>query len=264
MSDADQVLRAAGEWLARGEKICLATIVRKSGSGPREVGAKMAISSEGKVAGTIGGGAAEQKIIEAAGQVIESGKPVMLEFDLSGESTDIDAICGGNISVFMEVFGQPRRLIVIGAGHVGKAIAKVAAEVGFLVTLVDDREEFLRDVARAQSVSTVTATPEDLKSKLKIDSSSFIVICTRGHSLDRDWLGVVAAVRPRYVGMLGSRHKATRIFDELRGRGISQQLLEKVHSPMGIEIEAVTPEEIAVSVVGQLILEWRKGRPDQA
>jgi xanthine dehydrogenase accessory factor len=258
MNDHERVLKVAAEWLDRGEKICLATIIRKQGSGPREVGAKMVITSGGRTAGSIGGGAVEKQIIERARRIIEEGKPVVVDFDLSGHSSDLDAMCGGGISVFMEVLGEARRLIVIGAGHVGKAVAKLAREVGFSTTLVDDRAEFLEDDGLGHSVTKVIASPEDWKERLVVDSSSFVVISSRGHSLDKEWLGEILKVGPRYVGMLGSMRKAQAIFDQLMAEGLSAEALGQVHTPVGMDIKAVTPEEIAVSIVGQLILEWRK------
>jgi xanthine dehydrogenase accessory factor len=260
MNDAEEVIRIANDWLMHGEVVCLATIVKQEGSAPRGVGAKMAISSGGGVAGSIGGGAAEKQIIDRARRVMADGSPLLVELDVSGRSGDLDAFCGGNMSVFLEPLGQSRRLFVIGAGHVGKALARLAREVGFSPVLVDDREDMLKDEHRAPGVVVEAATPEDFTSKLDIDEASFVVICTRGHSLDRDWLRRLAPVRPRYLGMLGSRHKARKILDALENDGVSAEDLARVHVPVGLDIKAVTPEEIAVSIVGQLVLEWRSAR----
>lgn len=262
MDDAQKVIATANEWLRRGERICIATIVRKDGSGPREVGAKMVISSAGETAGSLGGGRVEKRVTEKAGEVIASGVPLMLEFDLSGAAQDLDAMCGGNVSVFLEPLGEARRLFVIGAGHVGKAVAMLARNVGFPVTLVDDREQHLGDDALGDRIDTLVAGPGDLGSKLTIDTSAFVLICTRGHSLDRDWLRLVVDLQPRYIGMLGSKHKAERIFDQLIGAGTSAEALRRVHVPVGLDIKALTPEEIAVSIVGELILEWRRAREE--
>jgi xanthine dehydrogenase accessory factor len=163
------------------------------------------------------------------------------------------------MSVFLEPLGHARRLFVIGAGHVGKAVARLAGEVGFSAVLVDDRADMLRDKHPAVGVATEVATPDDFSSKIDIDEASFVVICTRGHSLDKDWLRELAPLRPRYIGMLGSRHKAKKILDVLAGDGVAAEDLSRVHVPVGLDIKAVTPEEIAVSIVGQLVLEWRSG-----
>jgi xanthine dehydrogenase accessory factor len=258
MNDTDNVILTAGEWLKRGDRVCIATVVRKDGSGPREVGAKMAFSSAGKTAGSLGGGRVEKQVSEKAGEVMSSGLPLMLDFDLSGASEDLDAICGGNITVFLEPLGRARRLFIMGAGHVGKAVAGLARKVGFGVTLVDDREEFLTGHTVGDSIDTCVAGPEVLGEGLRIDESAFVLICTRGHSLDRDWLRAVAGIRPRYIGMLGSKHKAKRILEELAAEGVPGDVLGRVHVPVGLAIRAATPEEIAVSIVAELILESRK------
>jgi xanthine dehydrogenase accessory factor len=264
MGDAEQVLKAVGEWLAQGRKVCLATIVSREGSAPREVGAKMAIRDDGLTAGSVGGGGLEQTITAKARQVLEAGQASIIDFDLSGKSPNLDALCGGKVSVFMEPLGEARRLFVFGAGHVGRAVSRAAALVGFSVILVDDRMDYLGREGLPESVSPVQASPGDLGSKLQVDESAFVVVATRGHSLDKDWLRAIAASRPRYVGMLGSREKAKAVRSELEGQGVARAFLETLRTPVGLAIEAVTPEEIAVSIVGELILEWRKGKGGKA
>jgi xanthine dehydrogenase accessory factor len=261
MSDADDVVRIAGDWLGQGKRICIATVVRREGSAPRETGAKMVISADGKTAGTVGGGAVEQQVLAKAAEVIRDGKPLMMDFNLSGDAPDVDALCGGNISVFLEPLGATRRVTVIGAGHIGKAVARLACSVGFAVTLVDDREGHLRDETLPPAVQGLVAAPGESGAGLDLDESSFVVICTGGHTPDKDWLRQVLKIGPRYVGMLGSKHKAARIFDDLEKEGFRREALEQVHVPVGLDIRAETPEEIAVSIVGQLIMEWRK--PDK-
>lgn len=257
MSDAKEIVQVANEWLRKGDKVCLATIVRKDGSGPREVGAKMVISAGGKTAGTIGGGVVEARVIAKAQEVMSDGKPAMLDFDLSGDVPDLDASCGGRVSVFLEPLGETKSLFVLGAGHVGRALTRLATGVGFCVTLVDDRPEYLSGDDLPAGIRTVAAVPSDLGTKFKIDKSGFAVICTSGHSLDKEWLRAVAQDAPRYIGMLGSKHKAKKILDALREEGIPPEVLIQVHVPVGLDIGAITPDEIAVSIVGELIREWR-------
>jgi xanthine dehydrogenase accessory factor len=258
MDDAAHVVRTAGRWLEHGEKVCIATVIKREGSGPREIGAKMAIASSGETAGSIGGGAVEKKVIERAQDVLKQGRPALVTFDLSGQVSDLDAMCGGIVTVFMEPLGQIRRLFVFGAGHVGKALSRLAGQVGFAITLIDDRDDYLADESLTGHVRTARATPADWQDKITIDETSFVVICTRGHSLDKQWLRELVAVKPRYLGMLGSKHKVGRILEELRKEGVSPQALAQVHAPVGLPIKALAPEEIAVSIVAELILEWRK------
>lgn len=263
MDDASDILRIANEWLAGGDRVCVATVVRREGSAPREVGAKMVISSTGRTAGTVGGGIVEKDVIDKAQGVMKTGKPVMLDFDLSGASKDLDSICGGNMSIFLEPFGEVKSLLIMGAGHVGSAIAALASRSGFEVTLIDSRAEYVAAERLRKEIGEdargIAASPDDFEGKLKITDVSFVVICTSGHGSDREWLGAVLKKSPRYVGMLGSRNKARAIFEALEAGGVARELLDTVHTPVGVDIGAITPEEIAVSVVAELIKEWRCG-----
>ena len=259
MGDIEEVVKSAGEWLAKGRRVAIATIVAREGSAPREVGAKMAVSDTGETVGSVGGGGLEGEIIRRARRALENGRPAVEEFDLRGESAAIDAFCGGKVSVFIEPLGENRRLFVFGAGHVGKALAGTAQAVGFAVTVIDDREEFLTAEALGEGAVGVAASPAEI-SRLGIDRAAFVVICTRGHSLDKDWLRAVSACAPRYVGMLGSAEKARKVFTELKGEGVPGEFLAGVRTPVGLAIGAETPDEIAVSIAAELVMEWRKGR----
>ncbi|MFZ1947735.1 MAG: XdhC family protein [bacterium] len=262
MGDAERVLKTAGEWLAGGRMVCLATIIKREGSAPREAGSKMAICASGETAGSIGGGGLEREIIERAKRALEDGRVSIVDFNLGEQSPELDSLCGGKVSVLLEPLGNSRRLVVAGAGHVGKAVARLAHWVGFAVTLVDDRDEFLADDDLSREIVRVTASPVGVGG-LGIGGSTFVVICTRGHSLDKDWLLAVAPARPRYVGMLGSREKAGKILAALEAGGVGPEFLRGVRTPVGLEIGAETPEEIAVSIVGDLIREWRVSAGDR-
>jgi xanthine dehydrogenase accessory factor len=257
MDEPHEIIGIANRWLSEGRRICLATIIRREGSAPREVGAKMVMSSDGKTAGTIGGGGAEKLILDRMAEALLSGKPAVVDFDLSGDSEDLDAMCGGDISVFIEPMGVARRLFVIGAGHIGVALARLARDSGFAVTLVDDREDYLAASGLDDSIYRVCASPRDHKN-LDIDGSSFVVVCTRGHKLDKEWLGSLVSLEPRYIGMLGSRRKAESIFENLRADGVPGRLIDRVRTPVGLDIGALTPMEIAVSIAAELISVWRK------
>jgi xanthine dehydrogenase accessory factor len=259
VGEAEGVLRTANQWLTHGRRVCLATVITRQGSAPREVGAKMAISDSGETVGSVGGGGLELEIVARAKRALEDGKAAVVEFDLSGKGASPDALCGGKVSVFIEPLGETRRLFVIGAGHVGRAIARMAHWVGFAVTVVDDREDLLGAEALGKGIAGVCASP-DAAGKLGVDSTALVVVCTRGHALDKDWLRMLAGVAPRYVGMLGSREKARQVAEDLVAEGIAADFVSGVHTPVGIAIEAETPEEIAVSVVAELILEWRRGK----
>jgi xanthine dehydrogenase accessory factor len=207
----------------------------------------------------VGGGIVEKKVLDAAPGVIETGQAAILEFDLSGKSADLDSVCGGNMKVFLEVLGEHRNLFIMGAGHVGSALAKAADAAGFAVTLVDDRDDFLTGEGLPDTVRRVSATPDDFGGKLDMDADAFAVIATRGHALDGDWLGALSGLGLKYVGMVGSRRKIDSVYKALRARGVSGEYLESVHAPVGLDIDAETPEEIAVSILAELIKVWRGG-----
>lgn len=260
MGDLEQVVRVVGEWLAEGRRAAIATIVAREGSAPRQVGAKMGVADTGETVGSIGGGGLELEIIRRARRALEDGRPALEEIELRGQSNEIDAFCGGKVSVFIEPLGETRRLFVLGAGHVGRALARAAQAAGFAVTVVDDRKELLLEQSLGASVAGVAASPAGV-SGLGIDRASFVVICTRGHSLDKDWLRAVSGLAPRYVGMLGSAEKAKKVSAELEREGVPRDFLAGVRSPVGLAIGAETPDEIAVSITAELVAEWRKAKP---
>jgi xanthine dehydrogenase accessory factor len=263
VDEPGEMLKRASQWLDEGRRVCIATIVKRTGSAPREVGAKMVITADGKTAGSIGGGGAEKAVLERMTQALEDGRPAVIDLDLSGQAEGLDAMCGGKISVFIEPMGEAKRLVVIGAGHVGLALAGLAREGGFAVTLVDDREKYLGDPRLGPAVDRVCAAPDDYEA-LGIDRSTFVVICTRGHQLDKEWLGRIIGLEPRYLGMLGSKRKAEGIFMRLEDEGMPRKSLDKVRIPVGIDIGALTPPEIAVSIVAELIAEWRRAGQGKA
>jgi xanthine dehydrogenase accessory factor len=259
LGEIEQVLEKANEWLRAGRKVCIATVIEAHGSTPRGIGAKMVICSTGEIFGTVGGGAVERKVLDAAPGVLKSGEAAVVGFDLSGKSAEVDSVCGGNMRVFLEALGDYRSLFIIGAGHVGRALAKAADAAGFAVTLVDDRDDFLKGEGLPATVRCVKAVPGDLEARLDMDTDSFAVIATRGHALDREWLGAVSGIGPRYVGMIGSRRKIESVYAALRDDGVSQEYLDTVHAPVGLDIDAETPEEIAVSIAAELIKVWHGG-----
>ncbi len=256
MDANEKVLLKAAEWLTVGKRICIATIVRKQGSAPRSVGTKMVIAETGETFGTIGGGSLESEVIRQAREAMKQDSAKCIDYDLSGKSEGLDSICGGNVSVLLEPMGQTSNLFIFGSGHVGKATANLASQVGFSVKVVDIGDEAKSSCDREVPWSRVFAHPQDVN-QIGIDHRSYVVICTGGHRLDAEYLKQVLPLKPRYIGMLGSRNKANTIFEKLRNEGCDASLLEKVHVPIGLDINAVTPEEIAVSIVAELILERR-------
>jgi xanthine dehydrogenase accessory factor len=239
---------------AEGEEAALATIVSAAGSTPREEGAKMLVRADGSILGTIGGGSLEAQVIKEALKVIGQDKPKRLHFSLTAQKVeDKGMLCGGEAEVFIEPIFSPPILYIFGGGHISLPLAKMGKILGFKIAVIDDRGEFA-NADRFPEADTILA--EDFTrafSRLKIDRSSYIVIVTRNHQYDDMVLEWAAGTKAKYIGMIGSKTKTRAVFSHLRAKGIAKELLDKVHAPIGLEIKAQTPEEIAVSILAEVI-----------
>ena len=238
----------------------VATVVSVGGSTPRGAGAKMVVHPDGRTLGTIGGGAIESDVIERARALADSRDPILLSFDLA---EDVGMTCGGEMSIFLEPIAGAPSVTVIGGGHVGQAVANVAKQAGFRVAVVDDRRELVSRERFPTADLRLVGGIELLGGDLKVDESSFVVVVTRGHRFDKEWVRAVVGLRPAYIGMIGSAEKVRRAFDELEREGVPKSTLEGIHAPIGIDIGAETPDEIAVSVVAEIIA-VRRGVSDTA
>lgn len=241
-----------------GQKSALATIVQVNGSIPSYESAKLLVREDGSFVGTVGGGCVEAEVWAAAREAIATEKPRHLHFNLGQQAADdTGLICGGQLDIFIEpVIPQPQAL-VFGAGHVSKGICKVATLAGFGVTVIDDREMFANRERFPDAAEVIADEYEKVFETLTVHNSSFIVIVTRGHRDDMRVLRWAVTTPARYIAMIGSRRKALSIVKELEAEGLPPHQFERVFSPMGLEIGAITPEEIAVSVVAEMIAVYR-------
>ncbi|MCK4309162.1 MAG: XdhC family protein [Candidatus Atribacteria bacterium] len=255
-----EILKEALERINKGESIALATIVETKGSTPREVGAKMVVGKDGLIAGTIGGGITEAKVIKEAKQAIKEGKERFLAYHLTKEEAarDEGAICGGEMKVFVDILQPKEEILIFGAGHIAVCVSKLAKIVGFKVTIIDDRKEFVNQDRFPEADKIIAEETEKALTHLKITPSNYIIILTRGHLKDEEVLASVVRSNTAYIGMIGSRKKNATVFRRLTKKGISQEELDKVHTPIGIDINAQTPEEIAVSIMAEIIQVRRK------
>ena len=255
-----EILKEAFERMDKGETITLVTVVEAKGSTPREVGTKMLVNKNGLVAGTIGGGRTEAKVIEEAKQALKEGKGKLLIYHLTKEQAALDegAICGGEMKVFIDILQPKEEVLIFGAGHIAICVSKLAKMVGFKVTIIDDREEFANKDRFPEADEIVTEDIERALTHIKITPSTYIIIVTRGHLQDQEVLASVIKSKAAYLGMIGSRKKNATIFQQLTEKGIFQEELNKVHAPIGIEIKAQTPEEIAISIIAEIIQVRRK------
>lgn len=246
-----------------GQKCALATIVQVNGSIPSFESAKLLVREDGSMLGTIGGGCVEAEVWTAAREVIETEKPRHLHFSLGQDAAyDNGLICGGQLDIFVEpVIPQPTA-IIFGAGHISKSLAKVASIAGFRTVVVDDRETFAnRD--RFPDADEVHADEyEKVFPQLIVNETSYLIIVTRGHRDDMRVLKWAVGTNARYVAMIGSRRKVINVVRELEKEGIPASAFERIHAPMGFEIGAITPEEIAVSVVAEMIAVRRNPESD--
>jgi xanthine dehydrogenase accessory factor len=213
----------------------------------------MLVRDDGTIAGTVGGGCVEADVWAAAKEVIESEQPRKMTFNLNHEAAfDAGLICGGTVEIFVEPILPLPTLYVFGGGHVSTALARVAHQAGFLIGVVDDREAFA-NAERFPMAGEIYTTFEGAFEKLQPGSSSYIVIVTRGHKDDMRVLQWAVETEARYIGMIGSKRKALSVFKALQKEGMPAEKFERVHSPVGLEIGAITPEEIAVSITAELI-----------
>jgi xanthine dehydrogenase accessory factor len=237
-----------------GQKCALATIVQVNGSIPSYQSAKLLVREDGSMLGTIGGGCVEAEVWAAAREVIESEKPRYLDFSLGQDAAyENGLICGGQLHVYVEpVIPQPRAYI-FGAGHVSKSLSKAAAMAGFATIIVDDREQFANRERFPEADEIYAGEYEAIFPKLAITASSYIIIVTRGHRDDMRVLRWAVTTEARYIAMIGSKRKVISVVRELEKEGIPRSAFERICAPMGLEIGAVTPEEIAISVVAEMI-----------
>jgi len=246
----EEIVRIRSE----GGSAALATVIRTEGSTPRKEGSKMLIRGDGTILGSIGGGTLEAQVCREAMGVIEKAKPKVLHFDLTGEEAAEDGmVCGGNTDVLVEpILAQPT-LYVFGAGHISLSISKIAKMVGFKVVVIDNRTEFANTDRFPEADEILAEDFSRVFSKLKVNRLSYIVIVTRGHQFDEKVLEWAGKTEAGYIGMIGSREKKEAVFSHLQSKGISEHLLGGVYAPIGIDISAETPEEIAVSIMAEII-----------
>jgi xanthine dehydrogenase accessory factor len=237
-----------------GRRGAVATIVNVRGSIPSFRTAKMLVRDDGSIVGTIGGGCVEADVWQAAREVMESEKPRTLKFDLNQDPKyDTGLVCGGTLEVFVEPVLPPAILYIFGAGHVALNLCRTAANAGFDVTVTDDRSSYATKERFPDAREVHAVDFDKAAQQLDPNEASYIVIVTRGHRDDMRMLRWAVQTRARYVGMIGSRRKVIEIFKTLQKEGLPAHLFDRVHAPIGLDIGATTPEEIAVAITAELI-----------
>jgi xanthine dehydrogenase accessory factor len=249
-----EVFAALAEALEQGEETALVTIVSSNGSTPQRVGAKMLVYADGRTVGTIGGGCYENDAFGRAREAIASKRPVTVKYELNDDfAQETGLVCGGQMEVFIEPVEASPELFIFGAGHVGYCTARLASDVGFRVHVVDDREKFANTERFGAGIDVVVEDIPTWLAARRMPATAYAVIVTRGHRHDLDALRALTASPLRYLGLIGSKAKVRRIFDALLEEGLPSERLATVHAPIGLDIGAITPQEIGVSIVAELI-----------
>ena len=258
-----EVFAALGEALSRGEEAALVTIVSSNGSTPQRVGAKMLVFGDGRIVGTVGGGCYEHDAIGVAKQVLASRKARTVKYDLNDDfAEETGLVCGGQMEVFIEPIEASPSVYIFGAGHVGFYLGRLIQEAGFGVHVIDDRAAFANAERFPKAMSIVVDDIPQWLARTPIPPTAYVVIVTRGHRNDLDVLREIAPRDLRYIGLIGSRAKVARLYDAVVAEGrIAPEQLERIHAPIGLDIGAVTPQEIAVSIAAELIA-VRRGKAD--
>lgn len=244
------------EWTRAGKRVAVVSIVATVGSTPRKPGAKMLVGEDLELYGTIGGGCVEADVIFAAREVLKTLVPKIVKVDIKAKSAaELDMLCGGEITFYIEPVMPDFQLLICGGGHISKAIAHVAQGLDFRVTVIDDRDLFANGQRFPNADRTVAAPYDDLSKHIDLTPQTYAVIVTRGHTGDEVCLRQILRSPACFVAMVGSRGKWAHIRKRLADDGFAKKELDRVHSPAGLDIGSVTPEEIAVSVVAQLVQE---------
>ena len=258
-----EVFAALGEALSRGEEAALVTIVSSNGSTPQRVGAKMLVFGDGRIVGTVGGGCYEHDAIGKARQVLQTRKATTVKYDLNDDfAEETGLVCGGQMEVFIEPIEASPAVYIFGAGHVGYYLARMAHEAGFAVHVIDDRAAFANIERFPFAASIVVDDIPAWLAQTPLPSTAYAVIVTRGHRNDLDALRALAPRDLRYIGLIGSRAKVSRLYEQLLAEtDVDPALLERIHAPIGLDLGAVTPQEIAVSITAELIA-VRRGKAE--
>ena len=237
----------------------LATVIKTHGSVPRREGSKMLIFPDGSIEGTIGGGEMEGRVIQEALESLKEGKPRILKYAFVDPEKGDVGVCGGEIEVFVDPLSSNATLVVVGGGHVGKCVVHLAKWLGFRVVVCDDRPEFVTPEATPEADAYFACAVEDLPSKMEINERTYVVLTTRGVDVDVESLPVLLKTRAAYIGVIGSRRRWETTAQKLQAMGFSEAEIGRVTSPMGLEINAETPEEIALSILSEIVRVRRGG-----
>lgn len=242
-----------------GESVVLATVVKARGSVPRHAGSKMLVYEDGRISGTVGGGEMEARVVAAAADVLAEDSPRVLAYSLVEPQRGDPGLCGGQMEVYMEPYLPPATVFIVGAGHVGQAVVELAQWLGYRVVVNDDREELVAEEVLPEADLTLPGSIEDALAQFKITRNTFVVLLTRNVMVDVEILPRLVETPAPYIGIIGSRRRWQHTRKLLEEEGLDEETLARFHSPVGLELNAETPAEIAVSIMAEIIMLRRGG-----
>ncbi len=248
---------------SKGESAAICTITKASGSTPRHVGSKMLVYADGSFTGSVGGGELEHRVLDEAWVALTDGQPRLLSYSMIDPARGDPGVCGGQVEVFVEPILPPEKIVIIGGGHVGKAVAHLAKWLGFYVVISDDREEFCTPEMNPDADEFQPVLMEKLPEHLAINRQTYIIITSRGAMVDIPGLPALLKTKARYIGVIGSKRRWMTTVKGMKELGISDEAIARIHSPIGLEIHAETPEEIAVSIMAEVLMLRNGGNGQQ-
>ena len=248
------VFQALAELEAQNRAGALCTIVRSQGSTPRHTGSKMLVYPDGAIAGTVGGGELENRVIAAGLQSLKDGQSRLLEYNMADPTRGDPGVCGGQVEVYVEPILPKPTIVVIGSGHVGKAVAALAHWLGYYVAVNDDRPDFCSPESVPGGDAYYPCPMAELPAQLEITPWTYLVLTTRGMNVDVEGLPGLLDTPAGFIGLIGSHRRWMSTRKALIEKGIPAEKLDRVHSPIGLELNAETPEEIAVSIMAEIIM----------
>lgn len=247
------------KFLKEHPTLAIATVIETKGSAPRETAAKMIVFPDGGTYGTIGGGTLERQVTGDALKALKSGKSITKTYTLKGKTKGgIGQLCGGASSVFIEVIKSPDTILLCGGGHIAKAMAPMVTLLGMNLIIVDERREFATNERFPGASEVLHTTPSDPNLRDLVTPSTYVVIFTHSHKQDKEALRNLVSTEAAYIGMIGSEKKVKTIFKELKAAGVPARALNRVYSPIGLDIGAETPAEIALSILSEIVHVIRK------
>lgn len=254
-----EIIARLAEYINNGKAVALCTVVESKGSTPRHQGSKMLVFPTGKIEGTVGGGEIENRIIVEALEALKIGKTRLVRYKMIDPQKGDPGICGGQVEVYVEPYLPAPRVIIVGSGHVGKAVAHIAKWLGYRVVVSDDRSELCTQEHVPDADQFLISDMAEIPQKIDIDDQTYLILTTRGMVVDVPGLAPLLDTQAAFIGVIGSKRRWLMTRKELIAQGVTDEKLNRVHSPIGLELNAETPEEIAISIMAEIIMLRNEG-----